>query len=215
MAEQKEKEVKEQPKEGKPKKEKEHEKPKQQVDRFNVTAKDMKEGIKGIVRILGSDVGGNKKVEDALRQVKGVSHNMAHTLRVLAGYDDKKKIGLLPKEELTMLEDMIKNPLKHGVPVWMVNRRKDIVTGDDKHISSTDLDMSLNMDIKRLVEIRTRRGLRLSWGLPVRGQRTRAGYTHPPRRIKRRGNVIGVSKKKMMPAATGEAPAKDKGSEKK
>ena len=185
------------------------------IEKPKFSAKDAQEGIRAIVRISGSDVEGGKRIEEALRNVKGVSHSMAHALRTVSGYNEKQKIGSLSKEELLKIEGMIKDPVKYGVPIWMVNRRKDLVTGENKHISSSDWEMALNTDIRRLVEIKTTRGLRLSWGLPVRGQRTKSGYTHPPRRMKRRGNVVGVSKKKMMPAQAAAEAAKEKGSEKK
>ncbi|MDD5650977.1 MAG: 30S ribosomal protein S13, partial [Candidatus Nanoarchaeia archaeon] len=73
------------------------------------------------------------------------------------------------------------------------NRRKDPETGEDQHVISTDLKMKKDFDIKMMRKMKSYKGMRHSFGLPVRGQRTRAHFRH--------GKSLGVAKKKVAPAA--------------
>ena len=50
-----------------------------------------------------------------------------------AGYDLNQRIGYLSDEEIERLEEAIKNPAKYNIPSWIVNRRNDYETGEDKH----------------------------------------------------------------------------------
>ena len=70
----------------------------------------------------------------------------------------------------------------------MLNRRKDPVTGEDMHLSESDLTMGVRQDIEFLKKIRAYRGIRHELGLPVRGQRTRSSF--------RKGRTVGVQRKK-------------------
>ncbi|MDD5418180.1 MAG: 30S ribosomal protein S13 [Candidatus Nanoarchaeia archaeon] len=169
------------------------------------TEQKQEQKLKGIIRILGADIKGHRSIEQALWAVKGVSQALSHAVIRILDIPAHKKAGSLTKEEIEKIEDVIKNPKKYNIPSFMFNRRKDYETGEDVHVTSTDYDIAIKNDLKNLVETRSYRGLRHSWGLPVRGQRTKAGYTRPPRRIKRRGNVVGVSKKKQAPATAGES----------
>ena len=99
--------------------------------------------------------------------------------------------------DLKKVEEVILNPLKHDIPTWMFNRRKDYDTGNDKHILTSDLKLQKDNDIKRLKKIKAYRGIRHATGQPVRGQRTRSNF--------RRGSAIGVNKKKSK-MATAKAP---------
>ncbi|HLC46074.1 MAG TPA: 30S ribosomal protein S13, partial [archaeon] len=83
-------------------------------------------------------------------------------------------IGLLKDEQLSKLEHIIHNPVEHSIPGFMVNQRKESVSGEDKHFVMTGLDLNTRNVIKKLQEMRAYRGLRHSWGLTVRGQRTRS-----------------------------------------
>ena len=74
------------------------------------------------------------------------------------------------------------------LPAWMLNRRKDYESGEDKHVINAELKLSREFDIKRLQLIKSYRGLRHAWGLPVRGQKTRSNF--------RKGSAIGVKKSK-------------------
>jgi small subunit ribosomal protein S13 len=72
----------------------------------------------------------------------------------------------------------------------MLNRQKDLVTGEDLHLVGTDLIDSLRVDIEREKKTRSWRGIRHYLGLPVRGQRTKTSG--------RKGATIGVTRKKRM-----------------
>jgi small subunit ribosomal protein S13 len=71
---------------------------------------------------------------------------------------------------------------------WMLNRQKDLVTGENKHLLGQDILLTLREDLNTLKKIRCYRGIRHERGLKVRGQRTKS--------TGRRGSTIGVSKKK-------------------
>jgi hypothetical protein len=51
-------------------------------------------------------------------------------------------------QQIEKLEDIAKNPMKHGIPGWMLNRRKDYRTGEDRHIVSSDLAYLVKLDTK-------------------------------------------------------------------
>jgi small subunit ribosomal protein S13 len=75
----------------------------------------------------------------------------------------------------------------------MLNRRKDLLSGEDRHIMGADLLVNLREDINLLRKIRSYRGIRHERGLKVRGQRTKS--------TGRRGAVVGVVRKKQLAAA--------------
>jgi len=146
------------------------------------------EGIKGIVRIAEVDIPGEKRLRNALLHVKGIGHSLAKGIAIAAGLDPEIMIGSLSDEELKKLEDVIKNPLKYGIPYHMLNRRFDPVTGEHKHLVGSDLVIAVKSDIDLMKKIRSYKGIRHELGLPVRGQRTRTSF--------RKGMIVGVSRKK-------------------
>ncbi|MDD5253880.1 MAG: 30S ribosomal protein S13 [Candidatus Nanoarchaeia archaeon] len=150
-----------------------------------------KQEIKQLVRICNSDLNGNKSIYSGLRGVKGIDFSFSNAICIILNLDRKRKIGELSKEELSKIEDVIKNPLKYDLPIWMLNRRKDFDTGEDKHLNSTDIQFVKENDIKRLRMIRSYRGVRHGFGLPVRGQRTKTHFN----KGKGKGKTVGVVKK--------------------
>jgi small subunit ribosomal protein S13 len=80
------------------------------------------------------------------------------------------------------------NPVKNGIPAYMVNRKKDLRTGEDKHVIGNQLDITVRRDIDRMKRIRSYKGVRHHLHLKVRGQRTKSTGRH--------GLVIGVMRKK-------------------
>ncbi len=144
--------------------------------------------VKGLVRILETTVEGQKKISVALLRVKGVGHALSLAIPRAVGLDPSRKIGTLSDGELEKLEDAIKNPAKYGIPSHMLNRRRDPKTGEDRHLSESDLVLTRKSDIDFLKKIRCYRGIRHELGLPVRGQRTRSSF--------RKGRTVGVSRKK-------------------
>jgi small subunit ribosomal protein S13 len=127
-----------------------------------------------IVRILSTDLDGNKKTVDALRKLHGVSFMYANAACVVSGVPKGSKAGELSPAQVQRLEEVIKTA--EGMPVWMKNRRKDYETGEDKHVLATDLDLTQENDIKRLKKIKAYRGIRHIHGQPSRGQRTKSNF---------------------------------------
>ncbi len=129
-----------------------------------------------IVRVANTDLKGEQKILIALQKIKGVSHNLAAALCQVAGVPKTKKAGELSDAEAKKLDEAIKNPEAAGIPAWMLNRRKDTETGEDKHIILGDIDYTLDQDKKREMKMRSYKGVRYQAKLPVRGQRTRSNY---------------------------------------
>jgi small subunit ribosomal protein S13 len=156
-----------------------------------------KKELRLIVRIVGKDLDGNLPVYKAIQDIKGIGHRagraMAFVFESETGIPFDSKIGELNEELDKRLEEIILNPGKHGVPGWVLNRRREFETGIDTHRVMAELDFALRKDLQRLNEIKSYRGLRHSWGLPVRGQKTKS--TH-----RGKGGVIGVIKKEVAKA---------------
>jgi small subunit ribosomal protein S13 len=143
-----------------------------------------------LVRIKNTDLDGKKNLIFGLKKIKGIGLIFANMVANLAKVDNNKKIGYLTDEEVKKLEDVISNLNKHNVPSWMFNRRKDYDSGEDKHLLTADLDFTQSNDKRRMQKVKSYRGLRLSWNLPVRGQRTKSNFR------RNKGKGLGVKKKK-------------------
>jgi len=148
------------------------------------------ENLKHLVRIQNTDIKGTQQVLYGLKKIKGVGFIFANAVCKMAEIDPKKKAGALSTEEIKKLETVINNPLKHNFPVWMLNRRKDMDTGEDKHLTTSDLKFTIDSGIKQMKKIKSYAGTRHMFGLPVRGQRTRSNFRP------NKGKVKGVQKKK-------------------
>ena len=147
---------------------------------------EIKQEFQHIIRVANTDLIGGKSCLQALRKIKGVGFMMANALCVHTSIDENKKAGDLTADEIKKIEDILKDP--KVLPAWMLNRRKDYESGEDKHVINAELKLSREFDIKRLQLIKSYRGLRHAWGLPVRGQKTRSNF--------RKGSAIGVKKSK-------------------
>ena len=147
------------------------------------------DNFKHIVRIANVDVPGDKQIRFALTKIKGLGINLADSVCMVANVNRLTKAGLLKEEEVSALTKIINDPLNNGIPVWMLNRRKDYDSGEDKHLLTGTLNFVQENDLKRLKKIKTLRGARHQRGVPVRGQRTRSNFR------KTKGKVVGVKKK--------------------
>ncbi len=157
--------------------------------------------FRGVVRLIDRDIDGHYKVSEALMQVRGIGHTLSNAL-VLAIQRDLSiapnlLVGDLTEEQLNSVEDVISNPAKHGVPLFLLNRRKDYDGGSDKHLLGTDLLFQMKQDVQREKETRSWVGWRHSLGQKVRGQHNRT--------TGRSGMTVGVIRKTLAPAT---APAK-------
>ncbi len=163
---------------------------------------EQKEEIRYIVRIAGKDLDGNKPIIQALRGIRGVSHRyagvVASKFEKESGTKADARLGKVPEDQDKILEDIVLNPGKHGIPEWMINQRNERESGKDQHWVMGDLEFGLRQNIKRLNEIKSYRGLRHSWGLTVRGQRTRSSF-------RGKGRVVGVHKRDAKGGGGGKA----------
>lgn len=140
-----------------------------------------------IVRIAGKDVNGAKKLVVALSEIRGIGYNLAQLLLQQLNIDPNTRTGYIREEDVANIEEALRDPTKVGVPVWYLNRRKDIETGEDKHLITSDLDMTIRNDLERERIVQSWRGIRHMYGLKVRGQRTRTTG-------RKKGGTTGVRK---------------------
>lgn len=128
----------------------------------------MPEEIKGIVRIAGADIKGESQLFTSLMRIRGVGNALANAVCRVHNLDRRRKAGTLTPSDIKKIEETITNPTKFGIPSWMVNRRKDIETGEDRHLVGADLKFVQEQDVKRLIGMRSYKGIRHMFGLPVR-----------------------------------------------
>jgi len=145
------------------------------------------EEIRHLVRVMNTDLQGSKQVQYALTGIPGIGIRVSKIIAKNAGVDPTETIGYLPDEDIEKLDKAILE-YENTAPEWMLNRRKDIMTGDNKHLLGTDILMTFKEDINNLKKIRAYRGLRHERGLKVRGQRTKGTGRH--------GTIVGVSKRR-------------------
>jgi small subunit ribosomal protein S13 len=148
----------------------------------------MEDEFKHLVRISRKDVDGNKKIEYALTDIKGVGLSLSRSLAIAMGFDLDKKIGYISDEEIVKIEEALKDPQRYNIPKWMLNRQDDYVTGETTHLIESDLDMMLRDDLNRMKKTRSYKGRRHEVGLPVRGQRTKSTF--------RKGSSVGVRRRR-------------------
>lgn len=146
--------------------------------------------FKHLVRIANTDLDGNKPIYKALTKINGIGFMFSNMLCSLTNIDKNIKAGYLTDEQAKKLDDAIKTPEKFNVPSWMFNRRKDIEDGKDKHLVTGDLKFAQETDVKMMKKIKSYKGMRHAFGLPVRGQKTRSNFR------KNKGKVsLGVKKR--------------------
>jgi small subunit ribosomal protein S13 len=102
-------------------------------------------------RIAGVDIPRDKRVETALTYVYGIGLTTSKQVLVHARVNPDTRVKDLTEEEVNRLREYIDRNLK--------------VEGD--------LKREVDMNVKRLIEIGSYRGMRHRRNLPVRGQRTR------------------------------------------
>ena len=149
-----------------------------------------------IVRIIGNDIPGEKKILVGLTQIRGVGYNFATAILDSLKINTNTNIGYLSEFQVKSIEQILLNPKEASFPLWFLNRRKDAETGEDKHLLTSDIEFTIRNDIERERITGSWRGYRHMFGLKVRGQRTRT--------TGRKGGAVGVAKGgKVMPAKGG------------
>lgn len=139
-----------------------------------------------IVRIVGNDIRGEKKIVIGLTQIKGLGFMFATAILDTLKINPNSNIGNLTDENVQAIEKVITDPIASNIPIWFLNRRKDIETGSDLHLLTSDIPFTLRNDIERERITASWRGYRHLSGLKVRGQRTRTSG--------RKGGAVGVAK---------------------
>ena len=177
--------------------EKDNQKAKQEAPKSESKKQDFGPDFRYLVRIHNTDLDGKKPLTTALTYVPGVSHRMANIVARETGIPATQRIGKLTDEQIGQVAEAV-SALGEIVPAWMLNRRKDIETGEDGHLVGTEIQIMLREDLNRLKKIRSWRGHRHERKLPTRGQRTKANG--------RFGSAVGVQRKDAGAAA---APAAD------
>ena len=123
-----------------------------------------------MARIAGVDVPGNKQARIALTYIFGIGNPRALKILAAAGIDPMRKLQDLGEDELNKIRQVIE--------------AEGNIEGD--------LRKEVSMNIKRLIEIQSYRGLRHRRSLPVRGQRTHTNAR--TRKGPRKGTVAGKKK---------------------
>jgi small subunit ribosomal protein S13 len=153
-----------------------------------------------IVRIAGKDVAGAKKTIIGVGQVKGIGYNFARALLQVLKINPNSNVGFLTESQVEEIEKAMRDPSSVNIPSWFLNRRKDMDTGNNFHLITSDVDFNIRNDIEREKGMNSWRGFRHTYGLKVRGQSTRT--------TGRKGGAVGVKKGgKVLPAGSPGAPA--------
>ena len=84
-----------------------------------------------------------------LTQIKGVGYMFANSIINNLKINSGLRIGNLSNEQIKSIENIIQNPLSSNFPSWFLNRRKDIETGEDKHLITSDIDFTVRNDVER------------------------------------------------------------------
>jgi small subunit ribosomal protein S13 len=146
------------------------------------------DNFKHFIRIANTDLNGDHSIERALKQINGISFQFARAVCTVLRINGLQKVGYMDEKTVQRIESLLKDPVKAGIPHWMFNRRKDVETGQDMHILTTDLDFIQSNDIKMMKKIKCYKGVRHMHGQPVRGQRTKSHFR------KNKGKGLGVKK---------------------
>ncbi|MBW8747309.1 MAG: 30S ribosomal protein S13 [Acidobacteriaceae bacterium] len=123
-----------------------------------------------MARIAGVDLPPNKQVRISLTYIFGIGDSRALTILKAADIDPFRKLKDLSEDEL----NRVRQTIEQGSPV------------------EGDLRKEVSLNIKRLMEIQSYRGIRHRRNLPVRGQRTHTNAR--TRKGPRKGTVAGKKK---------------------
>ena len=104
-----------------------------------------------MARIAGIDLPREKRIEIGLTYIYGIGRTSANKILELAQIDPDTRVKDLTEDETAKLREAIEH----------------------EYVVEGDLRRDVALNIKRLVEIGSYRGLRHRKGLPVRGQRSK------------------------------------------
>jgi len=124
-----------------------------------------------MARIAGVDLPSNKQIAISLTYVYGIGQNLAKKILTESEIPLEKKAGALSQEEVGRIRSIVEKNYK--------------VEGD--------LRTEVSMNIKRLIQVNSYRGIRHLKKLPVRGQNTHSNAR--TRKGKKAGPVAGARHK--------------------
>lgn len=104
-----------------------------------------------MARIAGVDIPRDKRTVISLTYIYGIGKSTSEKILESTNVDPDKRVKDLDEAEVARLRDFI----------------------DRNYVVEGDLRREVNMNIKRLIEIGSYRGMRHRRNLPARGQRTR------------------------------------------
>lgn len=123
-----------------------------------------------MARIAGVDLPVRKRVLIGLTYIYGIGRARSASILHRAGVNPDKKVADLTEEEITRIRQII----------------------EEEGAVEGDLRKEISMNLKRLMEMGSYRGLRHRRGLPVRGQRTHTNAR--TRKGPRRGTIANKKK---------------------
>lgn len=123
-----------------------------------------------MARIAGVDLPAKKRAEIGLTYIFGIGRTRSKSILHRAGIDANKKIADLTEDEVSKIRQIL----------------------EDEGAVEGDLRKEVSLNIKRLIEMGSYRGLRHRRSLPVHGQRTHTNAR--TRKGPRRGTVANKKK---------------------
>ena len=103
-----------------------------------------------MARIAGVDIPRNKRVEISLTYIFGIGRSTSNKILGVTGIDKDTKVKDLTEEQVAQIRNFVEEYKVEG-----------------------ELRKEIRLNIKRLLDIKSYRGLRHRNGLPVRGQKTK------------------------------------------
>ena len=126
-------------------------------------------------RIAGVDIPRNKQISVSLQYIYGIGSTLSQRILAQTGINPDTKADSLTEEEVNRLRELI----------------------DHEYKVEGELRKEVNLNIKRLIDIGSYRGIRHRHSLPVRGQRTRTNARArrgPRQTVAGRGQRRGMTK---------------------
>jgi len=127
-------------------------------------------------RIAGVDIPRDKQIWVSLQYIYGIGSSLSQRILAQTGINSDTKTDNLTEDEVNRLRETI----------------------DHEYKVEGELRKEVNLNIKRLIEIGSYRGIRHHRSLPVRGQRTRTNARAkrgPRKTVAGRGQRRGTAKK--------------------
>ncbi|MBZ0317760.1 MAG: 30S ribosomal protein S13 [Anaerolineae bacterium] len=128
-----------------------------------------------MARIEGVDLPRNKRVGIALQYIYGIGKTRSNAIMEKTGINPQIRVFDLTEDQVALLREAV-----------------------GSYLVEADLRREVQLNIKRLIEIGSYRGLRHRRSLPVRGQRTRTNARTrkgPKKTVPGRGRRRGAKKK--------------------